>query len=187
MSAIAALMRSDWGILRFISTRWASVIRDYAPYPSLLHWHVSLPNFNFLHERMGRLWLATRACDPGVSQWIDRKGEEGQIRDAHELGMNSAVHSTLAVPPVSLQSIFLDKRQSRGPKTSFPGYLFTGGTKRQIKLLFLRRHFCLQAWHSNWKDRLREKHRNLWRESPTSRTCTIQSQYNDLDQGIFMC
>lgn len=41
MSAIAAVMGSDWRILRFISTLWAGVIRDYAPYPSPLCRHVN--------------------------------------------------------------------------------------------------------------------------------------------------
>lgn len=41
MSAIAAMMRSDWRILRFISALWAGVIRDYAPYPSPFHRHVN--------------------------------------------------------------------------------------------------------------------------------------------------
>ena len=55
---------------------------------------------------MVRLWLATPACDPGVSRWIGEV-EGGQIRDAHELGMTSAVRSTLAVLPVSPQRISL--------------------------------------------------------------------------------
>ena len=41
MSAIAAVMGSDWRILRFISTLRAGVIRDYAPYPSPLRRHVN--------------------------------------------------------------------------------------------------------------------------------------------------
>lgn len=55
---------------------------------------------------MVRLFLATPACDPGVSRWIGEV-EGGQIRDAHELGMTSAVRSTLAVLPVSPQRISL--------------------------------------------------------------------------------
>lgn len=51
--------------------------------------------------------MATPACDPGVSQWMEEVVEGGQIRDAHELGMTSAVHSTLAVPHVSLSRICL--------------------------------------------------------------------------------
>lgn len=55
---------------------------------------------------MGRLWLLTPARDPGVSRWMGEV-EEGQIRDAHELGMTSAERSTLAVSPVSPQRISL--------------------------------------------------------------------------------
>lgn len=46
------------------------------------------------------------ARDPGVSRWMGEV-EEGQIRDAHELGMTSAERSTLAVQPVSPQRISL--------------------------------------------------------------------------------
>lgn len=49
---------------------------------------------------MGQLLLVTLACDPGVSRWMG-EAEEGQIRDAHELGMTSVERSTLAVSPVS--------------------------------------------------------------------------------------
>lgn len=55
---------------------------------------------------MGRLCLATPVPDPGVSRWMGEV-EGGQIRDAHELGMTSAVRSTLAVPPVSPPRISL--------------------------------------------------------------------------------
>lgn len=55
---------------------------------------------------MGRLCLATPVRDPGVSRWMGEV-EGGQIRDAHELGMTSAVRSTLAVPPVSPPRISL--------------------------------------------------------------------------------
>lgn len=49
---------------------------------------------------MGQLLLVTLVCDPGVSRWMG-EAEEGQIRDAHELGMTSAERSTLAASPVS--------------------------------------------------------------------------------------
>lgn len=48
----------------------------------------------------------TPARDPGVSGWMGEVGEE-QIRDAHELGMTSAKHSTLATLPVSTLRISL--------------------------------------------------------------------------------
>lgn len=113
MSAIAGVMRSDWRILGFISALWAGVIRDYAPYPSPFQWHVNLPNFNFPNREEG----TALAADPCSRPWgftMDGGGGgegggggRGQIRDAHELGMTSAVRSTLAVSAVSSQRISL--------------------------------------------------------------------------------
>lgn len=105
MSAIAALMRSDWGILRFISTLWASVIRDYAPYPSLSHRHVSHRiSISPVRGWEGSGWRPVLVTLEYHDEW---GVEEGQIWDAHELEMTSVVHSTLAVPPVSPQRISL--------------------------------------------------------------------------------
>lgn len=105
MSSIAALMRSDWGILRFISALWASVIRDYAPDPSLFQRDVS----HRISISPARGWEGSGWRPVLVTlEYHDECGvEEGQIWDAHELEMTSVVHSTLAILPVSPQRISL--------------------------------------------------------------------------------
>lgn len=100
MSAIAAVMRSDWRILRFISALWAGVIRDYAPYPSLFHRHVNHRiSISLLRGWEGSGWRPLLVTLGFHDRWGRWRG--GQILDAHELGMTSVVRSTLATLPVS--------------------------------------------------------------------------------------
>lgn len=106
MSAITGEMRSDWRILRFINTLWAGVIWDYAPYPSPFHRHVNRRiSISPVRGWEGSGWrplLVTLGFHDGWGRW-----EGGQIQDAHELGMTSAVRSTLAVLAVSPRRISL--------------------------------------------------------------------------------
>lgn len=73
------MMRSDWRILRFISTLRASVIRDYAPYPSMSHWHISQRiSISLLRGWEGSDWrplLVTLGFHDGWGKWRwDRYG-----------------------------------------------------------------------------------------------------------------
>lgn len=80
----------------------------------------------------------TPARDPGASRWMGEV-EEGQIRDAHELGMTSAELSTLAVSPVSPQSISLINGHQGEGRLLLPGYVCRRGERATVAAMFKTR------------------------------------------------
>lgn len=104
------LMRSDWRVLRFISALWASVIRDYAPYPSLFHKHVS----HQISISPAKVWQGSLWWPVLVTLRSHDKCGGGGVECAHELGMTSPVHSTLRVLHVPPKGNLPDKWPPRG-------------------------------------------------------------------------